>query len=170
MSQNPERTKIYRDSNILAFWVTALADPSRKFPRRVEDARRFLLAFQDGKLDLALVVSEWCLEELIQSYIDKALWAKFPFEAPEFRELRAMRDLGLTQKEIQDITAGVQRFEKLLEDLKVQFVPNVHDHKRLHELVSKHMLQSPDALHVLTARMAVSSTSLHLILNSSRPR
>jgi predicted nucleic acid-binding protein len=151
LSENSQKVKVYLDTNVLAFWAFAQANPSGTLPKRGQECKRLLSAIENGRLDVNLQTSEWALEELIQPFVDKVLWSKFPFEMYDIHEFKKMKREGLKKQDMQDLIQLLDSFKKGLDQLNVEFLPNKHNYKELHQLVLNYMISTPDATHILAA-------------------
>src|SRR5207249_561828 len=121
---SPSTKKVYLDTSILAHWAVREVSQGRKLSRRAENCKELLDYYEDGKLDIVLQTSEWALSEIIQSFIDKVTWEKFPFEGFELRELRKMKkELELKSEERLELNKELDVFEQFLNGLDVQMIP-----------------------------------------------
>jgi predicted nucleic acid-binding protein len=152
--KNNSTVKVYIDTPILTLWILIRGGKigPKKLEPRGKQCNLLLESIVNKRFQCRFLTSDWALAEVVQALRDNEIMEFFKLEGHEiaaFNRVKSQYRVQATRRKL--IRHDITDFEKFLDNQQIQVVKINLDPEAVRDYCLKYSLETPDALHVLTA-------------------
>jgi predicted nucleic acid-binding protein len=151
----------YLDTSVLISWLQiiepSIAEKSAvkmiKLPKAAQKCKELLDVILEDRLRCGLRSSDWALSEMIQYFRDRAVLKQFLYDGYAISSFnRYKHKYPMYKGDREEIFDNVRDFEAYLRGLDIKIVKTEIDKTKIHDYSLRYALETPDALHILSAK------------------